>query len=242
MLADSSDRLRAKDMSIRLVFFGVLLWNALAVSAAITIYSYTGVNHFQEDGFITILSVFQLLAISWLSYKILQTRNVTRRCVLWRDSSALWGIISLGFLFLAADEFFQIHEKIDFQIHYLFNIPETGFTDRIDDILVGIYGLAGISTLIAYRDELKTHRKALPFFICGFVLLFAMIVLDVLTNRRDILQVLFDYNSAIVLDVWLSHAEDSLKVFAEVFFIGAFYVILQKTMQKKDGAYDHTAG
>ena len=215
-------------MTIRFVFWGTLLWNSLAVSTAIIIYSYTGVNHFNEDGFITILSVLQLLTISWLSYKILQTRNVTRRCTLWRESSALWGIISLSFLFLAADEFFQIHEEIDFGIHNFFNIRETGFTDRIDDILVGLYGLAGIFVLITYWDELKAHRRAFPFFIYGFIFLFAMIAIDVLTNRNDILPALFDYDLANVLHVWLSHAEDSLKVFAEAFFIMAFFSILQK--------------
>lgn len=235
MLADSFVRLRAENMSIRLVFLMILLGNALAVSAAITIYSYTGVNHFKEDGFITILSVFQLLTISWLSYKILLSLNVKRKYIPWRDSSALWGIISLGFLFLAADEFFQIHEKIDFQIHHFFNMRETGLTDRIDDILVGLYGLAGISALIAYRDELKTHRKAFPFFIYGFALLFTMVAIDVLTNRKDILRVLFDYNLASILHVWLSCAEDSLKVFAEAFFLGAFYVILQKVKNRGDG-------
>jgi hypothetical protein len=174
-------------MTIRFVFFLVLLWNSLAVSAAVMIYSYTGANHFKEGGFITILSVFQLLAISWLSYKILQARDVTRRCSLWRDSSAVWGIISLGFLFLAADDLFEIHENIDRLIHYVFNLQETGLTDRIDDILIGLYGLAGIGVLIVYRDELKTYREVLPFFTCGFVLLFTTVALDVLTNRKDIL-------------------------------------------------------
>ena len=210
------------------MFLVVLLGNALAVTAAITIYNYTGVNHFKEDGFITMLSVFQLLIISWLSYKIFQSRNVKQKCIPWRDSSALWGIISLGFLFLAADDFFQIHEEIDFQIHHFFNMRETGFTDRIDDILVGLYGLAGIFVLITYWDELKAHRRAFPFFIYGFIFLFAMIAIDVLTNRNDILPALFDYDLANVLHVWLSHAEDSLKVFAEAFFIMAFFSILQK--------------
>ncbi len=225
-----------------MVFWGTLLCNALAVCAAITIYSFTEVNHFEEDGFITIFSVFQLLTISWLSFKILQTRNVTRRRTLWSNSSTVWGIISLGFLFLAADEFFQIHEKIDFGIHHFFNMRETGFTDRLDDILVGLYVLVGISTLIAYRDELKTHRRAFPFFIYGFVLLFVMIAIDVLTNRDDILRILFDYYLANDILVWLSHLEDSLKIFAEAFFVLAFYTILQKTMSKKDGAKEHTIG
>ena len=55
-----------------------------------------------------------------------------------------------------------------------------------------------------------------------------MVALDALTNRNDILPVLFGHTKADILFVWLSHAENSLQVFAEAFFILAFYAILQK--------------
>ena len=221
-------------MTMRFVIFLVLLWNLLAVGAAVIIYIYTGTNHFKESGFITILSTFQLLAISRLSYKILQSRNVQPRCSLWRVPSAIWGLMSLGFIFLAADELFRIHENIDRMIHYIFNLQETGLTDRIDDVLIGLYGLVGIAILFVYRNELKAFKEFLPFFACGFVLLFSMVGLDVLTNRNDILPLLFDPDQAIVLHVWFSHAEDALKVFAEAFFILAFYAVLQKAKQVKE--------
>ncbi len=131
----------------------------------------------------------------------------------------------------------MIHENIDHQIHYVFNLQETILTDRIDDVIIGLYGLAGIGVLIAYRDELKTYREALPFFTCGFVLLFTMVGLDLFTNRNDILPVLFDHhhNKPAVFYPWLSHAEDWLKVFAEAFFILAFYAILQKAKYMGEG-------
>ena len=176
----------------------------------------------------TIFSVFQLLVIAWLSYRILQARSVTRTRSLWRDSCAVWGIISLGFLFLAADDLFKIHENVDLLIHDVFKLQETGLTDRIDDILVGLYGLAGLVLLIAYRNELKPYRKAFPFLTGGFILLFTMLALDLLTNRNDILPVLFGHTQAASLYVWLSQAENAFQVFAEAFFIAAFYVILQK--------------
>ena len=124
-------------MTIRWFAYGVLFLNSLAVSTALMLSCYTGTDHFQEGRFITLFSTLQLLVISWLSHRVLQVRSVTRKQSLWRDPSAVWGIISIGFLFLAADDFFTIHENIDSLIHSIFKLQETGLTDRIDDILVG---------------------------------------------------------------------------------------------------------
>lgn len=211
--------------------FLVLIWNSLAVIATVAIYEYTGVNNFKENGFITIFSVIQLLVISWLAFKIFQARRVGRVRPFLSGSSAVWIIISVGFLFLAADDFFKIHEKIDHQIHRIFNITETPLTDSIDDVLIGLYGLIGIGVLIAYRNELKAYREARPFFTCGFIFMFFMVMLDILTNRRSTLQIFFDGDLSPFLHLWLSHLEDSLKIFAEAFFILAFYSIYRIVSQ-----------
>ncbi len=216
-------------MTTRSLLFLVLLSETLAVSAAIVIGAHGGDSaiHFKEGRFITWLSGLQLLAISWLSYKTLKTRDVMRGRSLWRSSYAVWGIIALGFLFLAADDLFQIHESIDKGIHHVFSLQETDLTDRIDDLLIALYGLASISVLIAYRDAMKRYREIHPFMICGFVLLFIMVSLDVLTNRDDILSTLVDRDQVAVLHRWLSVAEDSFKVFAEAFFLVGCYTALQ---------------
>lgn len=218
-------------MTIRLVFFLVLILNSLAVSAGVIIYNYTDVDPFSEGGFITKLSVSQLFLLAWLSFKIFQSRRVISRHSLSRDSSTVWLIVALGFLFLAVDDLFMIHENLDGLIHEVFNMQETALTDRIDDFLVGLYGLAGIGVLIIFRDELKAYREAFPSFIFGFVLLFIMVSLDMLINRNDILPLIFDHDHVDVLNVWITLAEDSLKVFAEAFFILAFYAIFQKVKQ-----------
>ena len=215
-------------MNIRLFSCWVLFLNSLAVSVALALYRYTGTDHFEEGRFITFFSTLQLLAISWLSYRMLKTRSATQKQRFWKAPSAIWGIISLGFLFLAADDFFKIHENTDKLIHAFFNLQETGLTDRIDDLLIGLYALIGIGVLIPYRNELKTFRKAFPFFTVGFVLVFAMIALDLLTNRNDILPLFFDPTLADTLYIWLSHLENSLQVFAEAFFMMALYASLQQ--------------
>ncbi len=215
-------------MSIRLVFFLVLLWNVLAVSSGIIIYCYTEVDPFSEGGYITLLSVFQLLLVGALSYMVFRIRAVKRQDSFWQDSSLVWLMVALGFLFLAIDDLFMIHENVDYLIHYIFNMQETAISDRIDDLLIGLYGLVGIGVFFIYRNELKGYRESFPFFIFGFILLFIMVPMDMLINRNDILPLFFDEEFVDFLNVCFTLAEDSLKVFAEAFFILAFYTILQK--------------
>ena len=229
-------------MTIRWAIILVLLSNLLAVCAAVIINIYNGANHFQEGGFITILSIIQLLAISFLSFKIFLARDVTRGRSLLKRPSALWAIIALGFLFLATDDYCRIHENVDHLIHYAFNLQETGFTDRIDDILVGLYGLAGIRVLIAYREELINYRETFKFFIIGFVFLFSMVALDILTNRKDILPLIIDHHQVAAVHAFLSYTADSLKVFSEAFFIIAFYGIFQKAKPREEEAFVSTIG
>lgn len=217
-------------MTLRLLLSLALLGNCLAVSAAVLIYHSSGANHFEEGGFITRLSALQLAVTAGVSYGIFQIRR--GRGFVWRDASAVWVITALGFLFLAADDLFLIHEDMDRRIRFAFNLPETGLTDRIDDLLVGLYGIVGVGVLLAYREEWKPYRQARPFLTWGFILLFLMVALDLLTNRNDILPLLFAPERAAVLHIWLSHAEDGLKVFAEALFLGAFYSVWQNAKRR----------
>ena len=214
----------------------ILSFDMLAIIIAIVISVYTGnpVTHqFREGRLITILSTLQLLAISGLSYKILQIRRVVRRRSFWRSPYAVWGIIALGFLFLAADELTKIHETVGNLIPAILDLEETGLTTRIDDMLVALYALASIGVLIVYRDELQRRRESLPFLIWGFVLLFVMVALDVLTHKRDILPALFDHERVTpILYAWLYVAEDSVKLISEALFFLGFYTAFQAIKHK----------
>jgi len=225
-----------ENMTFRTAIFFVLFWNLIAVITAVAIFEYNGDNHFKEKGFVTIFSIIQLLTISLLAYKIFTIRRIDRNLWVLKHSSIVWLIISTGFLFLAADEYFMIHENLDFFIHYIFNIRETGLTDRIDDTIIGIYGLIGIGVLFYYRNELKAYKEAHSFFIYGFILLLFTVILDGLTNREDMLQLFFDQSYVSILKAWLSHLEESLKIYAEASFILAFYSIYLNARQTKQTA------
>ncbi len=183
----------------------------------------------------TLLSALQLLAISWISFQTFGLRNTTRSGSVWSRPAAIWGVISVGFLFLAVDEYFMVHENIDGLIHYVFNLQETPLTDRIDDILIAIYGLVGVGLLFACRRELGNFRVAIPFFVSGFVLLFVMVVCDVVTNQNDVLPFLFGARYGNALYYIVRKAEDPIKLIAIAFFLAAFCAVLQqaKTMGRE---------
>ncbi|WP_319548237.1 hypothetical protein [Desulfogranum marinum] len=52
-----------------------------------------------------------------------------------------------------------------------------------------------------------------------------------LINRNDILPLIFEQEHASILSIWVAFIEDSLKVFAEVFFVVGFFAILQKSKE-----------
>ncbi|MGH1428568.1 MAG: hypothetical protein ACRBEE_11565 [Arenicella sp.] len=203
----------------------VLVINLLTIAAAISLDVF-GINEpFKEGGFITFFSAIQLLIVSRLSYNIYRERESSTHISFWQKPNLIWLLISMGFLFLAFDESLKIHERIDRLIHYVFNIQETGLTDRIDDLLVGLYGLIGLVVLFVYRNEMKACKAQFSLFVIGFVFLFVMVGLDVMTNRKDIVLFFFEENMAAVLHRWLSFAEDAMKLLSEAFFILGFYSI-----------------
>ena len=174
---------------VTLVFALEALLIVVAIAIGIAVYD-NPKEPFGEDGFMTWVSAVQLLAIAFVARRIHAVRKAQISSEAYRASSsglAIWFIVFLGFLFLTADEVLKIHENLDKSIHDLFGLEQTGLTDRIDDLLVGLYGVIGLGVLYVFRGELRRYREALPFFVAGFVLLFTMVGFDLLTNQDDIL-------------------------------------------------------
>jgi len=217
-----------KKLSAHMLLIYLLLFDIIATIAAIAIGFHDGkpLRYFGEGYFITWISALQLCTISWLAFSTLNARRLQAGHFHFRDPFLIWALISIGFLFLAFDDLFMIHESIDKKIHYFFNMKETGLSDRIDDFIIGLYGILSISILYVYREEMKNYRQALPFLVYGFVLLFAMVALDALTNRKDVLSFLIERRDLVKsVYISLSILEDSLKILAESCFLAGFYAV-----------------
>lgn len=227
--------------SARRIVFSVLLFETFAIVIALALGLLQGniVGPFKEGGLITWVSLSQLLLIAGLSWKVFTLHNGVLNRRGWRSPQWVWAIIAVGFVYLACDELTLIHETLDKHIHNFFMMQETALTDRLDDIIVGFYGLIGIGILYYYREALEKYVGIFPFFVSGFAFLFVMIVFDVLANRYDPFLTMTENPSLrAMLHAWFSIAEDLFKMLSEGMFLVAFYRCWQmasghKTAQKE---------
>ena len=149
-----------KKMTISSVLISIISFDTIAILVAIAMGVHSGrpLKHFGEHRFITWISVLKLLTVSLLSYKILQIRRLARRQFFWRASFMIWAILSLGFLFLAADEYFEIHESIDHWIHDIFNRGHRGIRAFYIGIeILSFYRLLNFSTKKLQTQFQITH-------------------------------------------------------------------------------------
>lgn len=93
---------------------------------------------FSEEGLVTYDSGRQLYLCSFASLSNGYFAFRFHHTLLSTDT-LFWLALTAGFLFLAFDELFMVHESMDRYIHQLFALKETPWTDRLDDLLVGLY-------------------------------------------------------------------------------------------------------
>ena len=211
-------------MSTKLVLLITLFLNFIFIVIGILIGNPIEQYFSKEASYITWVSFFQLLIIANLSLQIYKSVKNKQVKQLWKSPALLWGIIALGFLYLAVDEVIRIHENLDNIIHRVFHLKKTAITDRLDDAIIGFYGLVGVGVLYYFRSELKKYKKSFPLFLIGFVLLFLMVIIDMSNNNIDVIKMLVsDHNLRHTVFSISKVLEDSLKLIAESFFIGAFY-------------------
>lgn len=227
-------------MSIRRATIWVFSLNLAAIILALIVHFQGGRDPFGERGFISFLSVFQLLAIAYLAHKILRLKTRISPS-LKKATKLFWQIVCWGFVFLAADEFFSIHEVTDLLIHDIFNLHETPVTDRIDDVIVALYGLFGVGLLWLNRGEITVHKRALAFLKQGFLLMIVMVAIDAFSNDQGLLERFFIPSTADVIQHSLYQLEDSIKILIEAFFMLAFYVIFTAAQQAQK-KLEHTQG
>lgn len=156
------------------------LFAGIVIAAAILVAGFRWTEVFEVVSFIL------LMAIAVVAMRIYAVRREPGASWL-SGTGRIWLLIALGFVFLALDEALSVHERMDLLIHRVFSLRQTRITDRIDDLIILVYAIAGILLLYGHRAEfrgLTGHRR---FFVAGFLLLSLMVVIDLLSNRRDFL-------------------------------------------------------
>lgn len=183
---------------------------------------------FFEQHWTEIASFVILLMTSAVCGRILEFRR-TLHAPIFSDPARIWALISLGFFFLALDEAFSIHERIDGLIHAVLAIDETAVTDRIDDLIVLLYGVVGAFLIYLHRGEFRGLGGFYKYLAVGFGFLFLQVAFDVLTNRGDILR----YLGVSHLFAEGKIAEELSKLLAEAAFLLGFLWVYRKVFDER---------
>ena len=94
-----------------------------------------------------------------------------------RSGANYWRLAALGLLFLAADEFFGLHEGMGRALTWA-GVPTPGHTDHLDDvILVAYVVVAGVISLWYVRELLRVPI-VLALLLLGFGMAGFAILLD----------------------------------------------------------------
>ena len=216
---------------VALVTFGIeILGIAIAVGRAI-ILQRSPMRYFGEGGFMTWVSIIQLLVIASLCWKISSLRKAktkTSRFFSKRKPEIFWRVTGFGMFFFALDEGLKIHENLDRFILNYFQIEITDLTSRLDDFIILAYAIAGLLIIYWFRNEIANYRDSLFWFVWALFFSFSTIFLDMLGHNRETFAIFAD-NLDQLNDIhhWFSAMEEIPKIFAG----GAFIVTIYKCFQ-----------
>jgi hypothetical protein len=114
-----------------------------------------------------------------------------------------WWTVAVGMMFLAADEFYGIHEELDRGIHKLMGWRDTKhwLTDHLDDAIEALYGIVALVWADRHFEKVLMLRWPALILGAGFIGFVLMLVLD-LSGR-------------------FAAVEDSIKLVAETLILSA---------------------
>ncbi len=176
---------------------------------------------FDEDGPLTLLSVVILTFCALTAFSVWKSRRKPGPLRI-PDPSTIWLIIAVGFVFLALDEKILIHEGLDRLFHKTFHVAETGWTSRLDDMIVGLYGVAGLGVLWFYLPEIRRFPQCGRLLLAGFGVMFLQVAADAVSDRPDFCVWLLGQELGVTVQIVTGYVEEISKVMAEVFFVTGF--------------------
>lgn len=169
---------------------------------------------FDEGGFGTIVSVVFLALTSVASYRIYKIRRADPSYTT-SNQTIIWAIISVGFAFLACDDALEIHENIDKLIHRIAGMTETALSDRIDDVLILVYGILGVGALYKFKNEILCIPGFVSLLKRSFGLMLLQFAIDAFINGQDYIRWLnVPEQSAETVVAWDRTIEETVKLLA----------------------------
>ena len=91
-----------------------------------------------------------------------------------------WIVQGFLFLYLAVDELFRAHERLDRLVHAVFGLNDRHpVTDHLDDAIIGVYAVVAAGLWLWHRALLIRLRWMVLTMAAAFAAFSAMLVLDV---------------------------------------------------------------
>lgn len=215
------------------IYFVIILIDLASIIGSVLL-GKTPQEFFEEGEFITWLSCVHLAVLGGiclcslllLSHQECRTREVKVR-------TAFWALCCAGFFFLCADEWFEIHENLDFWIHNTLGMKETHLTDRLDDLIVLLYGVLFVTGAFKFYKEVLEHKGMVRWLVVALVLFLIMSIFDFFSNDDYLYQFLAnDRGLDKEIGIILGTIEDSFKLLAEgalvIAFMEGFHSVFNK--------------
>lgn len=226
--------IRIRETAVSSLFVQLLIIDTILAAGSIAIGLILHSNpsrYFGESSPATCWSFGQLILPALLCYEVFRVRREQSRAGRRAGPYVIWLLIAAGFLFLAADEILQIHERLDHSMHRLLGVEETGFTDHLDELILGLYGVFGVLTLWICRTEVLHLLKYRSFLATGVVLFFVMLFFDFMSNGDE------EYILPQYLLQIFKTLEDTIKLYGETFFVVAFADCCWRVRREACGLY-----
>ena len=98
-----------------------------------------------------------------------------------------WAVQGFLFLYLAVDELFRVHERLDRLVHSLLGLNDRHpVTDHLDDAIIGLYALVAGGLWLWHRVLLIRLRWMVLTMAAAFAAFAAMLVLDVTGGSKAV--------------------------------------------------------
>ncbi|MBI5187215.1 MAG: hypothetical protein HZA01_16035 [Nitrospinae bacterium] len=216
------------------IYFVIIIIDFASIIGSVLL-GETPQEFFEEGQFITWLSCVHLAVLCGICLcSLLLLSHQEHRTADAKRKMLFWVLCCAGFFFLCADEWFEIHENLDFWLHHALGIKETHLTDRLDDLIVLLYGvLFAIGAFKFYKDVLEC-KGMVRWLVIALVLFLIMSFFDFLSNDDYLYQFLAnDRGLDKEIGIILGTIEDSFKLLAEGAFVIAFMEGFHSTLNKR---------
>ncbi len=155
-----------------------LIIAAICVASSVATIAFSWLVHgdpafsFGEHRLGTYFSVAMLAAAAWVAWRIARPLDRDPFARVWRMSAVLLG-------FFAVDDFFMLHENVDYIVHWLLaRDPKDPVTDRIDDVIVITYPFVVAIFMWPSRRDLAGLPWTLWSMVLAMAMFAAMAVID----------------------------------------------------------------